>query len=154
MALHGLGLMDTAPEECFDRITRLAARSLSVPIVLVSLVDESRQWFKSCVGLDTGQTSREISFALLCVGASDEATLCLLAERVRSQINKASVGSALGPVSFSASFGIAGSSMDDAGWKDIYARADAALYAAKASGKNRVVCAPMSAAPSRASSPS
>jgi PAS domain S-box-containing protein len=43
-------------------VTRLAAVALGVPIMLVSLVDENRQWFKSCVGLDATETSRDISF--------------------------------------------------------------------------------------------
>ena len=60
--LHDLRILDTAPEERFDRITRLAADVLGVPIGLVSLVDHSRQWFKSCVGLDVSETSRESSF--------------------------------------------------------------------------------------------
>src|SRR5688572_18848051 len=50
-ALRRTGLMDGAPEERFDRLTRLAARTLRVPVALVSLVDDSRQFFKSCVGL-------------------------------------------------------------------------------------------------------
>lgn len=61
-ALRALGVLDTRPEERFDRITRLAAHLLDVPIALVSLVDESRQWFKSRVGLDATQTPRNISF--------------------------------------------------------------------------------------------
>jgi PAS domain S-box-containing protein len=44
-------LLDSAPEEAFDRVTRLAARVLQVPVVLVSLVDRDRQFFKSQVGL-------------------------------------------------------------------------------------------------------
>jgi diguanylate cyclase len=62
IALCATGLLDTAPEESFDRVTRLAAKALDVPIVLVSLVDEGRQWFKSRVGLEATQTPREISF--------------------------------------------------------------------------------------------
>jgi PAS domain S-box-containing protein len=50
-ALQSLALLDTPPEEAFDRLTRLAARTLDVPIVLVSLVDKNRQFFKSCLGL-------------------------------------------------------------------------------------------------------
>src|SRR5688500_4721081 len=50
-ALRRTGLMDGAPEERFDRLTRLAARTLRVPVALVSLVDDNRQFFKSCVGL-------------------------------------------------------------------------------------------------------
>ena len=61
-ALHQLGILDTRPTESLDRITRLAARALRVPIVLISLVDEFRQWFKSRVGLDSTETTREISF--------------------------------------------------------------------------------------------
>jgi diguanylate cyclase (GGDEF)-like protein/PAS domain S-box-containing protein len=61
-ALRNLGLLDTPPAEAFDRITRLAARLFDAPIVLISLVDESRQWFKSRFGLDVPQTPREISF--------------------------------------------------------------------------------------------
>ncbi len=50
------------PEERFDRITRIARQLFSVPIALVSLVDEDRQWFKSRQGLDAKQTPRDISF--------------------------------------------------------------------------------------------
>lgn len=60
-ALHGLNL-DAAPEERFDRLTRLAKRLFNVPIALVTLIDKDRQWFKSCVGLDVSETSRDVSF--------------------------------------------------------------------------------------------
>lgn len=60
--LENLQILDTMHEECFDRITRLASRLFDVPIVLVSLVDRDRQWFKSNIGLDAPETSRDISF--------------------------------------------------------------------------------------------
>ncbi len=60
--LQEYDILDTAPEEAFDRITRLAQSALRMPIVLVSLVDENRQWFKSRQGLDIPETSREVSF--------------------------------------------------------------------------------------------
>lgn len=61
-SLHSLRILDSAPEERFDRITRMAERLFDVPICLVSLVDSDRQWFKSKQGLDACETSREISF--------------------------------------------------------------------------------------------
>lgn len=60
--LRSLDVLDTPPEDRFDRLTRLARRLFGVPIALVSLVDENRQWFKSCIGLDARETSRDISF--------------------------------------------------------------------------------------------
>ncbi|WP_147126401.1 HWE histidine kinase domain-containing protein [Shimia ponticola] len=50
-ALQKTGLLDSAPEREFDRTTRIATRALGVPVSLVSLVDEDRQFFKSQVGL-------------------------------------------------------------------------------------------------------
>jgi PAS domain S-box-containing protein len=61
-ALDALRILDTPPEERFDRLTRLATHVFDVPIALVSLVDADRQWFKSCVGIDSHQTDRSISF--------------------------------------------------------------------------------------------
>lgn len=61
-ALRALNILDTAPEERFDRLTRLAKRLFGVPIALVSLVDEKRQWFKSAQGLEVKETPREVSF--------------------------------------------------------------------------------------------
>jgi len=61
-ALHSLDVLDTASEERFDRLTRLAKRMFGVPIALLSLVDENRQWFKSRVGLTVRETDRDISF--------------------------------------------------------------------------------------------
>jgi diguanylate cyclase (GGDEF)-like protein len=61
-ALHRYDVLDTASEEAFDRITHLASDLFAMPIALVSLIDESRQWFKSRVGLDASETGRDISF--------------------------------------------------------------------------------------------
>lgn len=61
-ALRGLELLDTPSSKAFDCVTQLVARALRVPIVLISLVDDKRQWFKSRVGLSAEQTAREISF--------------------------------------------------------------------------------------------
>lgn len=55
-------LLDTAAETRFDRITGLAQLSLNTEIVLISLVDAERQWFKSKQGIDACETSRDISF--------------------------------------------------------------------------------------------
>lgn len=50
-ALRRTALLDTPAEEAFDRLTRLAATVLQLPVALVSLVDKDRQFFKSCIGL-------------------------------------------------------------------------------------------------------
>ncbi len=60
--LRRYNILDTPSEAVFDRITKLAARLLDMPISLVSLVDRDRQWFKSCYGVDATQTGREVSF--------------------------------------------------------------------------------------------
>lgn len=61
-ALDKLEILDTEPEERFDRITRIASEAFDVPIALVSLVDRDRQWFKSCIGLNTKETPRDMAF--------------------------------------------------------------------------------------------
>lgn len=60
--LHDLCILDTLPEERFDRLTRTAKRLFGVSIALVSLIDHDRQWFKSRQGLDALETPRNISF--------------------------------------------------------------------------------------------
>lgn len=61
-ALRALDILDTRPEQRFDRITTIAQHLFGVPIALISLVDTNRQWFKSCQGLSASETSRDISF--------------------------------------------------------------------------------------------
>lgn len=61
-ALYRYDVLDTRAEATFDRITRLARSVMGTPIALISLVDESRQWFKSRQGLDACQTALEMSF--------------------------------------------------------------------------------------------
>ncbi|MBZ0324867.1 MAG: GAF domain-containing protein, partial [Alphaproteobacteria bacterium] len=64
-------VLDTPPEEAFDRITRTAKFALDVPMALVSLVDRDRQWFKSRQGLAAPETPREISFCTHAIQRGD-----------------------------------------------------------------------------------
>ncbi len=68
--LHRLELLDTPAEERFDRATRVLAQLLQVPIALVSLVDDKRQWFKSRIGLEMCQTGRDLAFCAHALHAS------------------------------------------------------------------------------------
>ena len=54
-ALRRYAILDTAPDVRFDRLVRLAQRQFAVPIALISLIDESRQWFKARIGIDAGR---------------------------------------------------------------------------------------------------
>lgn len=62
VALERSGLLDTPPEEAFDRLTWLAAQSLNAPIALLTLLTPTRQWFKSKIGLDLLETPRSWAF--------------------------------------------------------------------------------------------
>jgi PAS domain S-box-containing protein len=64
-ALRRYNILDTPPEAAFDRITALAARLFEVPIALVSLMDESRSWFKSAYGFDIQEVQRDATICSL-----------------------------------------------------------------------------------------
>lgn len=60
-SLHDLDVLDTAPEARFDRYTDMASSTFDMPIALVSLIDEDRQWFKSHHGIDVTEIPRDMA---------------------------------------------------------------------------------------------
>jgi diguanylate cyclase (GGDEF)-like protein len=68
--LRELQVLDTPPEERFDRLTRLARRMFDVAIAHVTLIDENRQWFKSSAGVVATQTPRDVSFCGHAIASS------------------------------------------------------------------------------------
>ena len=68
-ALHRLLILDTPPEERYDKIVAFASAEFDVPIALLSLIDSDRQWFKARTGLDICETGRDISFCGHAVAA-------------------------------------------------------------------------------------
>jgi two-component system, NtrC family, sensor kinase len=58
--LHHYEIMDTSPEEAFDHITGLATRICETPMAMINLIDSNRQWFKSKVGFDISEMTRDV----------------------------------------------------------------------------------------------
>lgn len=71
-ALLSYKILDSDPEKDFDDITRLAAEICDTPISAISLLDEDRQWFKSKIGLEFGETGRDVSFCGHAIGSPFE----------------------------------------------------------------------------------
>ncbi|QJQ97136.1 sensor domain-containing phosphodiesterase [Halomonas sp. PA5] len=80
-ALRQLNLLDTAPSESFDRITRMASQLFGMPIAAVSLTDENRQWFKSRVGVDHWEIPRETA---PCADVCDSSQMLVIPDLLAS----------------------------------------------------------------------
>jgi len=74
-ALEAYRVLDTAPEDCFDRLTALAADLFDAPIALVTLVDAERQWFKSHYGVTAESVPRSVAFCTHAIGLGAGATM-------------------------------------------------------------------------------
>ena len=70
-AVHRMAILDTAPEERFDTLTKEAVAKLHVPISTITILDAKREWFKSCQGVDNKENNREISFCAHALLAKD-----------------------------------------------------------------------------------
>ncbi|WP_454783721.1 adenylate/guanylate cyclase domain-containing protein [Legionella sp. WA2024007413] len=70
-ALQSLNILDTLPEESYERLVRLAIDLFNIPICYIAFLDEERQWFKARYGLNEPQTPRCISFCNVTIKKSE-----------------------------------------------------------------------------------
>ncbi|HEV2695880.1 MAG TPA: GAF domain-containing protein [Verrucomicrobiae bacterium] len=61
-ALRSYHVLDTAPEQAYDDVTRIASAICGVPIAIMAMIDTDRQWFKSKVGVENSETPRDQAF--------------------------------------------------------------------------------------------
>ena len=85
-------IMDTPPEPAFDRVTKMVADLFGVPIALVSLVAEDREWFKSAHGPDASETPRDIGLSRHVVAAGRPVMVTDMSADPRFQGNPRATG--------------------------------------------------------------
>jgi len=73
--LKSYNILDTLPDQDYDGLTKIAAQICDVPIALISLVDNDRQWFKSSFGLEATETPRDLSFCGHAINDKDNALI-------------------------------------------------------------------------------
>ena len=86
-ALDSLKILNTPPEERFDRITRLAKQLFGVETAAISLIDHDRQWFKSKIGLEPQETLRSVAFCDVTIRESKNFTVPDASQDSRFQNN-------------------------------------------------------------------
>ncbi|MHC0447918.1 ATP-binding protein [Flavobacterium sp. 3-218] len=88
-ALKRYNILDTLPDNAFDDATALVSYICGVPIAYISFIDESRQWFKSEIGLGVSEVPREITFCRYTIMDSElvEIPDTLLSERFKDDPN-------------------------------------------------------------------
>jgi GAF domain-containing protein len=79
-ALDRYAILDSEPEQSFDDLVTLAAQICKVPIAMLSLVDDHRQWFKSKLGVQVTETPREIS---ICAHAIQQGDLFIVPDTLQ-----------------------------------------------------------------------
>ncbi len=80
--LRQYNLLDTQTEQALDELATLAAHICQVPISLISLIDENRQWFKSKIGISVSETPRDISF---CAHAINEPDIFIVSDATKDE---------------------------------------------------------------------
>ncbi len=91
-SLRALGVLDTEPEERFDRYTRQACEDFDVPVALVSMIDSDRQWFKSSQGVSVQETPRDVSLCAHAILGDDVFQVPDLLEDARFADSPAATG--------------------------------------------------------------
>ncbi len=91
-AVSATGLLDTGPEEPFDRLARLAATTLAAPLAFVTVVDAQRSFWKACIGVDAHeladrQNAVEESFCQYVIGSGSELVVSDAASDPRTRDN-------------------------------------------------------------------
>jgi GAF domain-containing protein len=70
--LHRQMILDSAPEQAFDDLSRLLASGLEVPVAIVNMLDDDRDWFKSSVGLPNSESPASTSLCQVFFDSSNE----------------------------------------------------------------------------------
>jgi diguanylate cyclase (GGDEF)-like protein len=91
--LDQYGILDTPLEEPFERISALARLIFDTPIVLISLVDDRRQWFKTNIGIDIRETPREQAFCNETIRSDDVLVISDAEHDIRTALNPLVTGS-------------------------------------------------------------
>lgn len=74
-AVRRYHVLDTPPDEAFDRITHLACRLLHVPVAFISIIDAHREWFKARIGFDLVELDREVALCSVTVATGESMTI-------------------------------------------------------------------------------